>query len=109
MKGRSRRQVTVKLINQNMVIVAGNIGQTIKARATKGVGTKFTKLSLATSRARLSEGRKAQYEIFGFQLLASNPLRMLLPVSAVRKLIAGRRNVGAKEGKGPDSQPTGYE
>lgn len=32
--------------------------------------------------------RKALYESYGFQSLASNPLRMFLPVSVVRKLIA---------------------
>ncbi len=32
--------------------------------------------------------RQALYESYGFQALASNPLRMFLPVSVVRKLIA---------------------
>lgn len=32
--------------------------------------------------------RKALYENYGFQSLASNPLRMFLPVSVVRKLVA---------------------
>jgi ribosomal protein S18 acetylase RimI-like enzyme len=32
--------------------------------------------------------RKALYESYGFQSLASNPLRMFLPVSVARKLIA---------------------
>lgn len=32
--------------------------------------------------------RKALYESYGFQSLSSNPLRMFLPVSVVRKLIA---------------------
>ena len=41
---------------QNIVILAGNIGQTPEVRATQG-GTKITNFSLATSRPRLSEGR----------------------------------------------------
>ena len=41
---------------QNIVILAGNIGQTPEARTTQG-GTKITNFSLATSRPRLSEGR----------------------------------------------------
>ncbi len=32
--------------------------------------------------------RKALYESYGFQSLASNPLKMFLPVSVVRKLVA---------------------
>jgi hypothetical protein len=32
--------------------------------------------------------RKALYESYGFQSLASNPLRLFLPVSVVRKLIS---------------------
>jgi hypothetical protein len=31
--------------------------------------------------------RKALYESYGFQSLTSNPLRMFLPVSVVRRLI----------------------
>ena len=41
---------------QNIVILAGNIGQTPEVRTTQG-GTKITNFSLATSRPRLSEGR----------------------------------------------------
>ena len=41
---------------QNIVILAGNIGQKPEARTTQG-GTKVTNFSLATSRPRLSEGR----------------------------------------------------
>jgi|GEM_PF-188474 len=41
---------------QNIVILAGNIGQKPEARTTQG-GTKITNFSLATSRPRLSEGR----------------------------------------------------
>jgi single-strand DNA-binding protein len=41
---------------QNIVILAGNIGQTPEARTTQG-GTNITNFSLATSRPRLSEGR----------------------------------------------------
>ena len=45
-----------KLTMQNIVILAGNIGQTPETRTTQG-GTKITNFSLATSRPRLSEGR----------------------------------------------------
>ena len=41
---------------QNIVILAGNIGQAPEARTTQG-GTKITHFTLATSRPRLSEGR----------------------------------------------------
>ena len=41
---------------QNIVILAGNIGQTPEVRTTQS-GTKITNFSLATSRPRLSEGR----------------------------------------------------
>jgi single-strand DNA-binding protein len=43
-------------VMQNIVILAGNIGQTPEVRTTQG-GTKITNFSLATSRPRLSEGR----------------------------------------------------
>ena len=41
---------------QNIVILAGNIGQTPETRTTQG-GTKITHFTLATSRARYSEGK----------------------------------------------------
>ena len=41
---------------QNIVILAGNIGQTPELRSTQG-GTKITHFTLATSRPRLVEGR----------------------------------------------------
>ncbi|MGO4910130.1 single-stranded DNA-binding protein [Pseudorhodobacter sp. W20_MBD10_FR17] len=41
---------------QNIVILAGNIGQKPEARTTQG-GTQITNFTLATSRPRLSEGR----------------------------------------------------
>ncbi len=41
---------------QNIVILAGNIGQTPETRTTQG-GTKITHFTLATSRPRYSEGR----------------------------------------------------
>ena len=46
---------------QNIVILAGNIGQTPEARTTQG-GTKITNFTLATSRPRLSEGRAIRDE-----------------------------------------------
>jgi single-strand DNA-binding protein len=46
---------------QNIVILAGNIGQAPEARVTQG-GTKITPFSLATSRPRLSEGRPIRDE-----------------------------------------------
>ena len=41
---------------QNIVILAGNIGQKPEVRSTQS-GTKITNFTLATSRPRLSEGR----------------------------------------------------
>jgi ribosomal protein S18 acetylase RimI-like enzyme len=41
--------------------------------------------------------RKALYESYGFQSLASNPLRMYLPVSTVRKLTAEEDDWQQKE------------
>ncbi|MEO5326407.1 single-stranded DNA-binding protein [Mesorhizobium sp. CC13] len=41
---------------QNIVILAGNIGQDPEARTTQG-GTKITHFTLATSRPRYSEGK----------------------------------------------------
>ena len=41
---------------QNIVILAGNIGQTPETRTTQG-GTGITHFTLATSRPRYSEGR----------------------------------------------------
>jgi len=41
---------------QNIVILAGNIGQTPEVRTSQS-GTKITSFSLATSRPRLKEGR----------------------------------------------------
>jgi len=41
---------------QNIVILAGNIGQAPEIRTTQG-GTKITNFTLATSRPRLSEGK----------------------------------------------------
>jgi single-strand DNA-binding protein len=45
-----------KLTMQNIVILAGRLGQKPEARTTQG-GTNITNFSLATSRPRLSEGR----------------------------------------------------
>lgn len=41
---------------QNIVILAGNIGQTPETRTTQG-GTKITNFTLATSRPRYSDGK----------------------------------------------------
>ena len=41
---------------QNIVILAGNIGQSPEVRTTQG-GTKITNFTLATSRPRYTEGR----------------------------------------------------
>ena len=46
---------------QNIVILAGNIGQNPEVRNTQG-GTKITNFTLATSRPRLSEGRAIRDE-----------------------------------------------
>jgi len=41
---------------QNIVILAGNIGQKPEVRSTQS-GTKITNFTLATSRPRLADGR----------------------------------------------------
>ncbi|CAN7653464.1 single-stranded DNA-binding protein [Agrobacterium genomosp. 3] len=46
---------------QNIVILAGNIGQTPETRSTQG-GTKITHFTLATSRPRYSEGKVVRDE-----------------------------------------------
>ena len=46
---------------QNIVILAGNIGQTPETRTTQG-GTKITHFTLATSRPRYSEGKVVRDE-----------------------------------------------
>jgi single-strand DNA-binding protein len=46
---------------QNIVILAGNIGQTPDARTTQG-GTRITHFTLATSRPRYAEGRVVRDE-----------------------------------------------
>ena len=46
---------------QNIVILAGNIGQTPETRTTQG-GTTITSFTLATSRPRYSEGRVVRDE-----------------------------------------------
>ncbi|MFC0217585.1 single-stranded DNA-binding protein [Pseudochelatococcus lubricantis] len=46
---------------QNIVILAGNIGQTPETRTTQG-GTSITHFTLATSRPRYSEGRAVRDE-----------------------------------------------
>ena len=46
---------------QNIVILAGNIGQKPEVRSTQS-GTKITNFTLATSRPRLSEGRAMRDE-----------------------------------------------
>jgi single-strand DNA-binding protein len=46
---------------QNIVILAGNIGQAPEARTTEG-GTKITHFTLATSRPRRSEVRAVRHE-----------------------------------------------
>ena len=46
---------------QNIVILAGNIGQTPETRTTQG-GTRITHFTLATSRPRYSEGKVVRDE-----------------------------------------------
>ena len=46
---------------QNIVILAGNIGQAPEVRVTQG-GTKISHFTLATSRPRLAEGRPIRDE-----------------------------------------------
>ena len=46
---------------QNIVILAGNIGQNPETRSTQG-GTKITHFTLATSRPRYSEGKVVRDE-----------------------------------------------
>ena len=47
---------------QNIVILAGNIGHAPETRATEG-GTSVTRLSLATSRPRLIDGKVLRDEV----------------------------------------------
>lgn len=54
---------------QNIVILAGNIGQKPETRTTQG-GTNITNFSLATSRPRISEGRVLRDEN-GYRVHAS--------------------------------------
>ena len=46
---------------QNIVILAGNIGQDPETRSTQG-GTRITHFTLATSRPRYSEGKVVRDE-----------------------------------------------
>ena len=55
---------------QNIVILAGNIGQSPEVRTTQG-GTKITNFTLATSRPRLSKGR-VQRDENGYRVMDIN-------------------------------------
>jgi hypothetical protein len=66
-KGRSEGQKTQELQLQNIVILAGNIGQKPEVRSTQS-GMTITNFSLATSRLRLSEGRVVHDEN-GYRLI----------------------------------------
>ena len=55
---------------QNIVILAGNIGQKPEVRSTQS-GTKITNFTLATSRPRLSEGRVMRDEN-GYRVMTPN-------------------------------------
>ena len=65
---------------QNIVILAGNIGQTPEVRTTQG-GTKITNFSLATSRPRLSEGRVLRDEN-GYRVMDTEVSATLRPYAA---------------------------
>lgn len=53
--------------------------------------------------------RKALYESYGFQSLAANPLRMFLPVSVVRKLVAEAEDWQRKDAALADLARLGQE
>ncbi len=75
---------------QNIVILAGNIGQSPEVRTTQG-GTRITNFTLATSRPRLSEGR-VQRDENGYRVMDTewhrSPASM---VSARRSLSTAKR------------------
>ena len=56
---------------QNIVILAGNIGQAPETRTTQG-GTSITHFSLATSRPKYSEGRVVRDEK-GYRVWSAEP------------------------------------
>ena len=76
---------------QNIVILAGNIGQTPEVRTTQS-GTKITNFSLATSRPRLSEGRVMRDEN-GHRVMDTEWHRITC-FNGLAKAIAGNRKKG---------------
>lgn len=83
---------------QNIVILAGNIGQTPEVRTTQG-GSKITNLSLATSRPRLSEGRVVRddngYRVIGLARFLWRAFSSLPGPFARRRLDFGSRAMSA--------------
>ena len=68
---------------QNIVILAGNIGQTPETRTTQG-GTSITTLTLATSRPRYSEGRVVRDEN-GYRVQTPNGTASLASTASARR------------------------
>ena len=76
---------------QNIVILAGNIGQTPETRTTQG-GTGITHFTLATSRPRYSEGRVVRDEN-GYRVQDTEWHRITC-FNGLAKAIAGNRKKG---------------
>ena len=76
---------------QNIVILAGNIGQAPETRTTQG-GTKITHFSLATSRPKYSEGRVVRDEK-GYRVQDTEWHRITC-FNGLAKAIAGNRKKG---------------
>jgi single-strand DNA-binding protein len=73
---------------QNIVILAGNIGQKPETRTTQG-GTNITNFTLATSRPRLSEGRVMRDEN-GYRVMDTEWHRITGCVSRVVEILLSR-------------------
>ena len=78
---------------QNIVILAGNIGQKPEVRATQS-GTKITNFTLATSRPRLTEGRVLRDEN-GYRVMDTEWHRITC-FNGLGKLIAEHCEKGMK-------------
>ena len=86
---------------QNIVILAGNIGQKPEVRSTQS-GTKITNFTLATSRPRLSEGRVMRDEN-GYRVLDTEWHRITC-FNGLGKTVAEHCEKG-HEGHGPRPYP----
>ena len=78
---------------QNIVILAGNIGQKPETRTTQG-GTNITNFTLATSRPRLSEGRVMR-DANGYRIMGTEWHRITC-FSGLGKTVAEHCEKGTK-------------